>query len=73
MQKSIHSARYQVLLDWLVTARHSAGLTQQQLAKLCGIATSHVCMIETGNREPSLHLAIRLSRELNATVEELVG
>lgn len=53
--------------------RLKAGLTQEELASKCEIQRSTIAMIETGGNKPSFELALKLSKVLNCTVEELAG
>lgn len=53
--------------------RTKAGLTQEELASKCEIQRSTIAMIETGGNKPSFELALKLSKALNCTVEELAG
>jgi transcriptional regulator with XRE-family HTH domain len=46
------------------TARESAGISQAQLAKLCGCGNSAISDIERGTRAPSLDLAARIADAL---------
>lgn len=48
-------------------------MPQFQLAKRAGIAQSHLSMILSGERTPSLPLALKLSQIANIPVETLVG
>jgi transcriptional regulator with XRE-family HTH domain len=50
MEKSIHSARYAVLLQVLRERRMRAGLTQEQLAKRIGETQTFVSKCERGER-----------------------
>jgi transcriptional regulator with XRE-family HTH domain len=52
-------------------ARHSAGLTQQQLADRLGVDQAMVARWETGRVEPRVRVAVRLSELLERTVNEL--
>lgn len=45
---------YQDISDMLVEARTEAGLTQGELAKLCGVSQSNISKFETGCSHPSL-------------------
>lgn len=48
------------------------GMTQQELSDITGIVNSHICKIITGQRRCiSLPIAIKISRALNKTVEEV--
>lgn len=53
--------------------RNKAGLTQEELASKCEIQRSTIAMIEGGVNKPSFELALKLSKALNCTVEELAG
>ena len=50
MEKSIHSARYAVLLKVLREARERASLTQEQLARKIGETQTFVSKCERGER-----------------------
>ncbi|MBF0206623.1 MAG: helix-turn-helix transcriptional regulator [Oligoflexia bacterium] len=45
--------------------------TQQQLAEQVGCSRQTINSIETGKFNPSIELVLRLSKTLNASVEEL--
>ena len=51
--------------------RGRADLTQQQLAEMVGVTRQTIIAIEKGNYTPSVLLALKLSRVLETTVEEL--
>jgi putative transcriptional regulator len=51
--------------------RTELGLTQAELAEVCGVTRKTVNTIENGVFSPSALLAIKLARALNVTVEEL--
>lgn len=42
-----------------------------KLADALGVTRSHVCRIMKGNREPSLGLAVKLSKALGVTLDKL--
>lgn len=44
--------------------REQLGISQKELAERCGITQSTLCDIEMGRNNPSIEVAIRLSREL---------
>jgi putative transcriptional regulator len=46
-------------------------MTQGDLAKRVGIARQSIVAIEKGNRNPSVRLALRLAKALDAEVEDL--
>ena len=53
--------------------RRLAELTHADLAKSVDVSRQTVISIEAGDYSPSVHLALRLAAELDATVEELFG
>jgi len=54
-------------------ARQARGLSQQQLAGVAGVTRQAVSAVESGHSDPSLRVALALSRALGMTVEELFG
>jgi putative transcriptional regulator len=48
--------------DWLVNRR--GHLTQEDVARLAGIARSTYALIETGKRDPSVRLAKKIAKAL---------
>lgn len=55
----------------LKQVRKTSGLTQAQLAQLTGVSRQTIIATEKGDYAPSVYLAIRISRTLNTTVEEI--
>lgn len=55
----------------LVAARKAKGLTQEELANKAGIKRSYYRLIEAGTRNPSLSIAIDITRALDAQIEHL--
>ncbi len=53
--------------------RREVGLTQQELASRVDVSRQTIISMETGDYAPSVYLALRIGRELDATVEELWG
>lgn len=51
--------------------RKELGLSQEELAKKCGVSRQTVNAIENNKYDPTLSLAFRLARELQLTVDEL--
>lgn len=51
--------------------RTYAGISQRALSRMAGTSASTICEIESGKRLPTVALAIRISRALGRTVEEL--
>jgi putative molybdopterin biosynthesis protein len=54
-------------------ARQARGFSQLQLAGMAGVSRQAVSAVEAGLSDPSLRVAIALSRALGLTVEELFG
>lgn len=50
-------------------ARH--GLTQEQLGQAVGVTRQTILSIEGGNYSPSVLLALRIARRLEASLEEV--
>ena len=53
------------------TRRKELGLSQEELAKKCGVARQTVNAIENNKYDTTLSLAFSLARELQVTVDEL--
>ncbi|MCI8446855.1 MAG: helix-turn-helix transcriptional regulator [Eubacterium sp.] len=51
--------------------RKELGLSQEELAKKCGVSRQTVNAIENNKYDPTLSLAFRLAGELQFTVDEL--
>ena len=51
--------------------RKSLGLSQEELAKGCGVSRQTINAIENNKYDPSLALAFHLARELETTVDAL--
>jgi putative transcriptional regulator len=51
--------------------RKQQGLSQEELAKKCGVSRQTVNAIENNKYDPTLALAFSLAKELNTTVDEL--
>ncbi len=61
-----------MIINKIKLARIAKGdLTQQQLADKVSCSRQTIHSIESGKFVPSVELALRLSRELETTVEEL--
>jgi putative molybdopterin biosynthesis protein len=54
-------------------ARQARGISQQRLAGMAGVSRQAVSAVESGLSDPSLRVAIALSRALGMTVEALFG
>jgi transcriptional regulator with XRE-family HTH domain len=55
---------------WL--ARRRVGLSQEKLAKLCGLHRTEVGLVEKGRRIPRVDTLIKLASSLEVDVEELL-
>ena len=53
--------------------RRKMGLTAKQLADRVGVAESTMSLYENGKREPDFKTLLRLARELNTSVDLLLG
>ena len=51
--------------------RMRRGLTQTQLAELCGVARQSIISIEKGRFQPGIDTALRISRALGAPLEHI--
>ena len=51
--------------------RKELGLSQEELAKKCGVSRQTVNAIENNKYDPTLSLAFRLAQELHLTVDAL--
>ena len=45
--------------------REQLGLSQKELAEMCGIAQSTMCDIEQGRCKPSIDVAVRIAKALD--------
>ena len=53
--------------------RLARGMTQEELAKKTGVSQSQIARYENGDCEPTLDTLRKLSKELNCTLDELIG
>jgi len=51
--------------------RQLAGLTQEELAARVGVRRETITRLEAGRYNPSLKLAVDISRAVNAPIEEI--
>ena len=51
--------------------RKELGLSQEELARMCGVSRQTVNAIENNKYDPTLSLAFSLSKALQLTVDEL--
>ncbi|WP_229069272.1 helix-turn-helix transcriptional regulator [Actinoplanes sp. DH11] len=54
-------------------ARKEVGLTQQGLAAAVGVSRQTIIAMESGDYAPSVYLAIKVARALQAPVERIWG
>lgn len=57
----------------LKQARSAAGMSQEALAGVCGIAYNTVYFLEKGRNLPNLYTAILIADVLNVSIDWLVG
>jgi len=55
----------------LQTLREATGLNQSDFGKLVGISRSHYGQIETGEKDPSLKVSLRIKRTLKYQNDDL--
>lgn len=51
--------------------RQLAGLTQEELARIVNVRRETIVRLEAGKYNPSLKLAIDVSRAVNAAIDEI--
>jgi transcriptional regulator with XRE-family HTH domain len=72
MAKSIHSRANRVLLELLVKARKTAGLTQEQLARRLQRPQSFVAKYENGERRLDVVEFLRIARETGTNATAII-
>ncbi len=55
----------------LKSARAGMDLSQDDLAKLCGVSRQTISSIEKGDYNPTINLCIKICKALNKTLDEL--
>ena len=55
----------------LKAARAGMDLSQEDLAKKCGVSRQTISAIEKGDYNPTINLCIAICKALNKTLEEL--
>jgi transcriptional regulator with XRE-family HTH domain len=58
-----------VIVQTIIDARKTSGLTQRQLAERTGIAQAAISRLENGNANPSLNTLKRLAFAMNMTLK----
>ena len=51
--------------------RHRRSLSQEELARRCGISRQFLGLIEAGKSVPTIGIAMKIARELDATLAAL--
>lgn len=59
------------MLNKIRELRKALGISQEELAKKCGVSRQTVNAIENNKYDPTLALAFRMARELRVTVDGL--
>lgn len=54
-------------------ARENEGLSQRQVAELCGLDPSTISFFETNKRTPVVRNILKLAEALNVTTDEILG
>ncbi len=70
--KTIHSQSYKILLDWLVSKRLLAGVTQHHLSTKLGKPQSFVSKYENGERRLDLIETIQICNILDINPHEII-
>ena len=60
-------------MNKLIEIRAKRGMTQAELAEVCGVSQKTISALEVDRRNPSYDLLIRLTKALNVTADELIG
>jgi len=72
MPKSIHTEQYKVLREALISARKSAGLSQQDLANRLKKPQSYVAKFEIGERRLDVVEFLQVMQALNIDPCEVI-
>lgn len=67
-----HAAVWQSFGVMIRQLRQRRGWTLRELANKCGVGQSVMCRIETGRREPSIHVLVPLSIHLQVRLSDLL-
>ena len=60
-----------ILQNRLKVFRAILNVNQQEMGRLCGVSRQTISLIERGDYNPSVTLALKIAKILNATVENL--
>jgi len=66
-----HKGSVIVIKFFIREVRENKNLSQEELAKLSGVSSSHIGFIENGERQPTLLVICKLARALNVDVADL--
>ena len=69
MGKTLGSARHKLLVDFIVSKREAAGLTQTQLAEKLGEYQSFVARLESGQRRIDVVEFLDLAAKLDLILQ----
>lgn len=69
-EDSVYLNNFGIILKKL---RHSKGITQEQLAEMLQITPSSITMYESGVRNPSIKILLKLSNLFNISIDELIN
>ena len=58
-------------MNRLKELREKAGLSYEELAVKLGVSVRYIRFIETGDRTPSLRIALKISKLLNKDVNDI--
>ena len=72
MGKTLGSARHKLLVDFIVSKREAAGLTQTQLAEKLGEYQSFVARLESGQRRVDVVELLDLANALEFDAKSLL-
>ena len=61
------------MIENLYALRINRGLSQKQLAEMCGVTQQFIQRIEKGKVNPSIPTIRKIARALSVTVDELIG
>ena len=64
---------YKLLGERIRNARTALGLTQERLAEIASLSTSHMSNIETGTTRVSLNTVVRLANALGVSTDHLLA
>ena len=54
------------------TIRERANISQKELAERVGVTQAAISHWERGSRQPRVDMAVKIAKELNCTVDELL-